>query len=502
MNPVILDQYGRPATWHTKNWYIGPGDSSFRASAPRLDADISRMISQYRHKLMLSDSRNIVKSYSSLAGALQQKADFVSTNLWEPVFEGEDTEWGELAERALIRHFTQCDVRGSQLRFQNSWRIASWLLDVDGDFFKVKIWSNGLPKVQSFEAHRIASADTHRILNPQLFENCDPESQELAKTLEGQKLENGIVVGEYGEQLAIVITDGTWQCNPIALVPAGSYWHVTEPEWFSQNRGLPKLIYAIYDWYDLQETRNAEKIKQKNQSKLSITEENTTGAAPVNGLRGGVQVANGAPSVESLENGLIRYFKSNSGSKINFLGSSTPGDSWQRFGQTIEQAAFYAIGWNRALLDPTGLSSANAHAVAEQINYSIFKRFDNLAFFAAQEIQWYISGLINIGRLPANKEWYKWSVAQPPEYAVNQSRNNAATIEALRAGTETHPRVIRAKGGRPLQWLREQAKFVAQAKRIAEEEGVDLVDLLQLSKPGDPTNGASSQPKPQEENDE
>jgi hypothetical protein len=166
--------------------------------------------------------------------------------------------------------------------------------------------------------------------------------------------------------------------------------------------------------------------------------------------------------------------------------SNSPGDSWQRFLSSVEQAAFYAIGWNRALLDPSGLSSANMHSVAEQINYSIFKRFDNLEFFAKQELQWYVSGLIGLGKIPENAEWWNWSVAPPSEYAVNQSRNNQATLESLRAGTETHSRIIRAKGGRPMKWLVEQAKFLKRAQEVSKEYGVPYNDLIQTGKPGDP----------------
>ena len=195
---------------------------------------------------------------------------------------------------------------------------------------------------------------------------------------------------------------------------------------------------------------------------------------------------------------MIRFFKAGSGSKLQFLNSQTPADSWQRFQQSIEQGAFYALNWNRALLDPSGLSSANMHSVAEQINFSIFKRFDNLEFFARQELQWYVSGLINVGRIPNDPEWYKWTVAQPPEYQVNQSRNNAATIESLRAGTETHPRIIQAKGGRWNKWLRDEAKFLKQAREIADKEGIPFEMLVQTGKPGDPTVATEQQPQPTE----
>jgi capsid protein len=310
----------------------------------------------------------------------------------------------------------------------------------------------GLPKVQSLEAHRIASPYTGKLFNASIFANFDPETRKLAKSIDGAHLQNGIVTGEYGEQLAIIVTDGTSLARPVALIPAGRYWHITEPEWFSENRGLPKMIYAIYDWYDLKETRDAEKIKQKIHSKLALTEDNSTGFGKM------PSGASTNPSVIPLENGLINYYKSGSGNGLKFLMSNSPGDSWQRFLSSVEQAAFYAIGWNRALLDPSGLSSANMHSVAEQINYSIFKRFDNLEFFAKQELQWYVSGLIGLGKIPENAEWWNWSVAPPSEYAVNQSRNNQATLESLRAGTETHSRIIRAKGGRPMKWLVLQEK--------------------------------------------
>lgn len=489
MDAVILDRFGRPYQTTAQDWYKGPGDSAFRVNAPRLDYDIRSMLSEHKHRVMISDGRNIVKSYSALAGAVSQKADMVSTNLWEPVFEGDDQDWGEQAENALARHLISCDVKGATLRFANAYRIASWLLDVDGDLFRVKVIDKktGLPKVQSFEAHRVGSPSTARLFNPAWFRDFDSETRAFASSLDGATVQSGIVTGEYGEELAIIITDGTYRYNPVGLIPASRYWHITEPEWYSELRGMPKVIYAIYDWYDLKETREAEKIKQKVQSKLSVTEDNSTGYSPARPTAG-VAKSNGVPDVHPLENGMIRFFKSGSGNKLQFLNSNTPGDSWQRFQQAIEQGAFYALNWNRALLDPSGLSSANMHSVAEQINFSIFKRFDNLEFFARQELQWYVSGLIGVGRIPNNPEWYKWTVAQPPEYQVNQSRNNAATIESLRAGTETHPRIIRAKGGRPLKWLREEAKFLKQARELAEKEGLPFEMLVQTGKPGDPTN--------------
>jgi hypothetical protein len=423
----------------------------------------------------------------------------VSTNLWEPAFEGEDEEWGDRAMEALRRHLRYCDVKGPQLRFSNAYRIASRLLDVDGDCFRVKIIDprSGLPKVQSFEAHRIASPGNMTVFQPATFREFDAETFRFARSLDGAQVKNGVVLGEYGQQLAIIITDGTALHKPIALIPEGRYWHISEPEWFSENRGLPKLIYAIYDWYDLKETRDAEKIKQKSRSAIAMTEDTSTGFKPAASISGQSMSASN-PKVIELEKGLIRYFKAGSGQGLKFLDSNSPGDSWQRFLSSVEQSAFYALGWNRALLDPSGLSSANMHAVAEQINYSIFKRFDNLEFFARQELQWHISGLINVGRIPAHPEWYKWTVAPPPEYQVNQSRNNYATLESLRAGTETHPRIIRAKGGDPTKWLREQARFIKLAKQISEEEGIPYEDLVQLGKPGDPVAQPQQQTQPTE----
>jgi hypothetical protein len=140
------------------------------------------------------------------------------------------------------------------------------------------------------------------------------------------------------------------------------------------------------------------------------------------------------------------------------------------------------------------ISSTSSNSVlAEQINYTIFKRFDDLAAFANQELQWIISGLIEAKLIPYSDDALNWSIMPPCEFQVNSSRNNAATIEAIRAGIETPQRVIRAKGGNPRKFLRDKAIYMAGAKAVADEFGLDPEDIVMLKKPGDMTTSMMQQ---------
>ena len=66
----------------TREFYAGGRNDQRRLTTQQLAKDIQDMMTANRHKMMLCDARYIYQSFSSVAGAVKQKANYVYGNSW------------------------------------------------------------------------------------------------------------------------------------------------------------------------------------------------------------------------------------------------------------------------------------------------------------------------------------------------------------------------------------------------------------------------------------
>ena len=289
------------------------------------------MMSRNKTLLLRNDARYINSSNSTVSGAVKQKAGKVYGESWRFQSHSEDADFVKAVEADMEAIDAVIDIRGPQYSFRRNIKIESKLLDVDGDFFVLLTESKtGFPRLQYLEAHRIGQ-----------LPSSNEDVVESGK-YRGLNIKNGIIYNENGAEVAYrVITEGG---DDFRDITARDMIHVTDPDWFSQGRGIPSIASGMLDWYDLAEVKDYEKISQKVSSALTLIEKNETGKSDaaqriINGQGG----ASAAPfQSELIAGGTIRYLKNSA--SLEAPESSRPSDGFLKFTKMIECANFYGMG--------------------------------------------------------------------------------------------------------------------------------------------------------------
>lgn len=443
--------------------YEGSQDTYQRLSRPWLDSDIQRLMSRQKHRMLLSDSRYIAATYPMVDGAVSQKADYVSSGGWMPIFTGKDKAYGQAAKPILHSALNILDVRGPLFDFAKDMWIACRLLDIDTDFFVAHARSEtGFPQVQFIEAHRIGCRQGERIVESGPYK--------------GLPILNGIIYNPQGREVAYrFLADDPAKDQDLS---ARDVTHVADPKWFSDGRPFPAIASAILDWYDVKETRGFEKIAAKTNAALALIETNETGTArpglltgrPPTQAPGSDTTTSAAPPPEFLGGGLIRYVKSGPGHDIKAHQSNRPSDAWQKFDERIVAGAFYGMGWRVEMFDLSKLSGAPTRGFQDNINTAIHSRWSVLRPAALTIVRRTIAALADRGDIPKHAEWDQWDLPPPVDFTVDANKDRQTDLAMVEAGFSSNPAVIRKLGYvSPRELMMEQAEYLADQQEIAAE---------------------------------
>lgn len=483
---------GTSSQWRggSREFYSGGRNDQRRFNTRDLSQDIADMMTAHRHKMMLGDSRYIYQSFSSIAGAVKQKANYVYGGSWRLQSLSADTAFAQAVEEDFQRLDQMFDIRGGNFGFRkNIWR-GSKLLDVDGDFFVVltEQKDTGFPKLQFIEAHKVGD-----------WGDCRDGYVNDSAAYKGRRILTGVIVNDYMAPIAYRIKDDSKK-RGFQDISANSVVHFTDMEWFSQGRGQPTVAAAILDWYDLSETRDAQKMKQKVNSILTLIESTESGMRDIGRNALGIGGGGATPATQYMDSGMIRIIKN--GSSLKAHTANDPPEGWMKFTQLVEQSAFYALGWRREMLDSSAVGGAGVRGFMADVNKSITARIEVLESGYKRLAQYIIAKRAKMGSYNLPDDWWKISFSRPAEFTVDEGRMRKADLEDLRAGVITNQDIVERRGGNYEDIITQRAKELAMLKQIAEEYGHDVSELSILTKPGDivpePENTNTEQPNEQD----
>ncbi len=482
--PKITKQNGSfRISWGRDEFYAGGADDQRRFRRDKLARDIAELIPEMRHKMMLGDSRFIYQAFSTVSGGVDQKANYVYGGSWKLQSYSENRDFADAVEKDMEQIDRLLDTRGRGFSFRRSAWLASKTIDVDGDFFIVLTDNpeTGFPKLQFLEAHRIGS--------------WEQQGDTVVKDgkYKGQRIFAGAIVNDYMEPVAYRIKDSSKKLG-FQDMPADGVIHCADMRWFSQTRGMPSIANAILDWYDLSETRDAEKIAQKVNSALTLVESNETGRQDMgNSIVNPLPGSDGRMQTQLVDSGLIRYIKN--GGSLKAHESSRPSDQWLNFVKLVESSAFYAMGWRREMLDSSAVGGAGVRGFAADINKSIAARCEIIEQTMKRAALYVIAKRAKQGVYDLPKDWYKIGFTKPAQFTVDEGRMRKADIEDLRAGLTTEDAIVESRGMDYEKVVRQLAKNKALKKAVALEFELDVSELGTLAKPGDPetTNTTTTQ---------
>lgn len=461
--------------------YPASQETTLRGWRPDLTRDVWQMIPQARHRSLVSDGRYIYGGSGAVSGAVRKRADYAVGWAWNPVYKGNDERFRAIAVPIMERWLNLCDVRGPSFDFRMGLRIASIAMDRDGDTFAVLTRTpDGGPRIQWLEAHRIGTPGFG------YSDNIVP-AVEGTEGYAGKVVLSGII---YDEQMAPIgynrltpSPDGFGYVDRWDIIPAASVVHFMDPSWTSQARGIPSICNAVLDWYDIGETREAEKIGTKARSAIAIVEKNETGRREVAreavGLAG-VQPGRGGLQTQMLERGLIRYIKSSG--EISAFESNKPGDAWQNFMDYVTRGAFlgmdlpYEFAW-----DSSKLGGANIRAVVGQVQRSVENRQAVMYQAARLMLLHAVGTYMRRGDIPFSADWFKWEFQMPAKYSVDVGRDSQNRREDFSVGLRSATDILGEDGITIREHLEQRAKDYLEAKRISDEMEVPLEWILNPS---------------------
>ncbi len=449
MAAQFVDPFGYPVTS-----YGGGGGGklyevtrqSYRAKHPQQEQLVNpthKLVNYYDWRTIVSASRNLVANFPILEGAITTKTMHTVGRAWDPVFEGEDKAWGELAENWLEDEFYKlASVRGENFDLKTSLYLASIAIDTDGDFGLILTETDGgYPKLQFLTADRIGQRD------------CDP----LVKKgpYKGYRIELGIIYSEYGAPIAFNILGGEEKDD--VQVNAKDFVFKFDPRFFDQGRGLPSMRGSLM-FIDKSRTSHIwEQDAAMMASAIGLIEHNEAGAADPNdpaNIMGTAQttVGSGNFTSESFEGGMVRYFRAGTGSKLEQLKSDKPGEQWETFQDRTIRFALAELGWPYSLTwKPDGMNGTQERSEIEKARVSIRDRQDLLEPVMRRIVGYAVSKAIKLKILPPYPGadmggFLKWAFQMPPKFSIDHGRDGQSRREDFKIGLRNMDEILGEDG--------------------------------------------------------
>jgi len=441
---AILDQYGNVATYAPRT-FANAADRTDRATPPQplFKDDFEKLIPDLDRQFIVSASRKLFQNFGPYATPCIQKADNVIGRAWSPKFIGEDKEWGKIAVDWLANQwYGNCDVRGKAWDFKTLLWLDSVAIDRDGDFLiYLTEAASGYPLTQRIPCNRIGQRYTAG--NHVLTEG----------EYKGLKISHGVIRDKYNRAIAYRVLGDTPADD--ADIPADRCIHEFDPLWHDQIRGIPSGTAAIKLIYGSLTATEREQMNQNIRSSYALVEYNETGgpdlydpSITVGADASGDTAA--SPTVESLAGGMIKYFRSNSGGKLEAVENNTPGDMWDRFQDRVIRTHAAAINWPYELYWKSGeVNAALVRNIQERARMSVEDRQDVIKSPALFQIRYAIAKAVKVGILPKPKnasDWWKFDFQMPRKFSIDPGREAQQRREDYKIGLRNRTDIAAEEG--------------------------------------------------------
>jgi hypothetical protein len=468
--------------------YDAGAQKSVRRQMPRTDRDTRKNLSQLGWREIMSAARWICANFGPVDGAIRQMANYAVGRAYNVQYIGRNKAWGAKMEEALYQHDKICDVRGDNFDFRTSLKLDLRTLIRDGDCASLLVEGDGgYPFYQSIPSHRIGSRSY------------------VALTVDGgpyagMMVTNGVIQNDYGRAIAYQVFRDDYISTEREDISSKDMVFTYSPVYQDQSRGISWLAQAINDVADIFDIRSFLKLGIKSESALALLEFNEKGAPMDTGssiISGGpTDDAPTTPFYEKLEGGAIRYFRANSGSKIEVPSVNRPGENAQKFAFEILRGSFEALGWPIEFYNPEMLGGANIRLRVAQAKRTIEDLQLLADKIAIRKHTYAIAKLIKIGALDPDPDWWRIEHQCPRDITVDNGRDVKADIDMYLKGAITLKELCERGGD---YWEDIQDQKIAEEKRWQEKCKAANVDpnncrlLGQLSIQNDPQAGAQNQ---------
>lgn len=450
---ALLDQYGRQIQYKAAR---AASQNYQRPWEPIERKDISELIPATDRQILLSHARRIFINFGPIKNAINQRSMYSVGRAFVPIYKGRDRTFGDTTTDWLMQTFyTIGDVRGGMHDFRTNMFTWSTAIDVDGEIFILLTeTATGFPAYQGIPAHRIAT----------------PLGMADGEKVRGGELHDGIIYASSGRPLWYAFLDKNQELEQ--WLPAQNVIHLYDPEWQYQGRGITALTHCINDCRDIIQSTEWERLAMMQMSSISLIEYNDNGGPdlddPFTTLTG-VSGDQNKMVVESLDGGTVRYFKSNSGGKIETLVNNRPGNPFLDFHDRLLKAAFAGLNWPYAFYNGHGAGGGTAQRTEIAMAQRAIEDRQDLLFYAAKRIVGYaVAKAQKRGDLPASADWWKWEFSTPPKLTIDDGRITKELETLWKIGAANMRDIVAMRGKTYEDHIRERADEVALRKMAAQ----------------------------------
>ena len=428
--------------------------------------DADKAIDSTDRRQLVEISRKLFSTMGELTAASKQKASWVVGGGFDPIYKGSNKAWGEIAANWLKdKWYPTCNPKGFAYDFKTCLKIASRLLDRDGDLLQVYTKdANGYPLIQYIETHNIG----HRTLNNN---GVIPDG-----AYAGHTIVDGVVYDSNSKPIAYYISQGSDEKDDI-IISTQDAALLMDAEFFSNGRGLPILSAALGDALNLQEIRFYLSQVVKQESMIQIVETNVGGGAPLEYTTNFATLNNLVPSTTGnmltdpsnsnsiynlvpmeVKSGGTSYLKANSGEKLESFKTARPAADTQNFVKGIEKIMLSALGWpHELMLSAQENGGVSTRGIAEMARKTIGERQALLEKYAHTAIIYALSCAMESGLIPKNytEDYTQWGFSRGAQLVLDAGYERAADLNDYRMGIKSMDDITR-KYGKSANSVRDQ----------------------------------------------
>lgn len=442
-----------PLTVLEKKWKASASNTLIQAAStntdrknpPRSDRDSHRNVTSLGRRTLMDWGRHLFENVPYIRGAVLEQAT-LAVSTFVAQYYGRNEQFKELAEAWLYEHDKICDIRGWPFNMRTLLRniIISVLRDGDIGILLTET-AGGYPMFQAIPAHRIGCRSDEFTVKGGQFD--------------GARIIDGVICSDYGSTLAYRCLTGErdYDYSSYRDIPASDMMLIFLPEYVDQVRGLSPIGKGAYDQQDIKEFEDAQLIQQKNAASIALQEWNEDGEPAPGSDLSFVTPADSTDSIagtptglvtETFDKGTVRYFRANSGNKLEVLEHNNPSQNTQNFTQGKVRSSLHGFQWSYDFsLNPKDVGGAPFRVIVDKINITLKSlRQDVIIPFRTRADGWRISKAIKRKDVPEDADWWKWEYQGPADITADKKYDSSVDIEETRYGLRAPQDAIARRG--------------------------------------------------------
>lgn len=423
-----------------------------RKDPPFIVADGRQELSSLSRLKLISKTRDLVRNFGF---AREQVNAMEIYAVGDGIFPQPGTasdEWNTRAEKLFRTAFARPESSG-RFSFGKLTRLVCRALDTDGEIFFVKIAGDvdNAPKLQTFEAHRVAP-------------DFDP--------MEG--LFDGIRFNAQGAPIGYRFVLDNGEVQEFA---AENVIHVFAADRPSDAHGVPQLQHAVNALLDTREILATEKrgVKTINELTFAITSERAfSGATGGDYLFGGENMTSGTdPDALKRQIGGGKVGKLAPGEKLETVNTNRPSPTFTGFLDYILRDASLGNVPYEFVADSSKIGGAGVRLVVGRAARVFSRRQEELIeFFLDPVWKFFVGWAITTGRLPEIEDCFEVEWACPKSVSVDAGREAAQDRADVEGGFCSLSDYYAERGMKYRDEVRRIAADIRLARQTAEEFGV------------------------------